>query len=305
MDSDSVRHEFQICETPDGITLDYTETEFCQCTWVQVENENGAEAMGKPVGNYVTIESDILLHGQTDDLGEIVKTVSRYLVKMMDITVEDSVLVVGVGNRNIIADSLGVRAADSIMATRHIAHQVEARNGKPIRKVSVITPGVMGVTGISTAEIIKSISDTIKPSLVILIDALAAGKTSRLCSTIQITDTGMTPAAGVLGQGKAQTIDAGFLGIPVIGVGMPTVISAVTIMTDFMSLLSQTHTGREELDAVMVEDINQYANEIFPSSSFVTTKEIDEAIQYSSYVLSTAMNMALFQDDWTQPSHDA
>ncbi|MCL2386632.1 MAG: GPR endopeptidase [Defluviitaleaceae bacterium] len=301
----STKHEFvDSYEPPNGVTLDTTETELCQCIWVQIQNESGVEAMGKPVGNYATIETDILLHGKMGELDEIAKTVSEYLAKMINISDEDSVLIVGIGNRNIISDSLGVRVADKVMATRHVAHQVEASNGKPIRTVSVISPGVMGVTGISTAEIIKSICNVINPSLVILVDALAAGKTSRLCSTIQITDTGMTPAAGILGKGNAQTIDFDYLGIPVVGIGMPTVINAATIMIDFISLLSQAHSDSEELDVAMVESIHQYADELFPSSSFVATKEIDAAIHYSSYVLSTAINMALFQEDWVQMSHN-
>jgi spore protease len=310
---DNSKHEFQSYETPDGVTMDTTETEFCNCDWVQIQNENGVEVMGRPVGNYVTIETNMLVHGRTGNLDEIAQTVSEYLVKMMGISDNDSVLVVGIGNRNVTVDSLGVRVADKVLATRHVAHEVESASGKAIRTVSVISPGVMGVTGISTAEIIKSICDVIKPSMVILIDALAARKTSRLCSTIQITDTGLSPSAGLLGQGKAQVIDSDYLGIPVLGIGIPTVINAATIIAETMNLFVDSHEGdrsqdtndSEALDELLVEKVNQYTGELFTSvSPFVATKEIDAAIHYASYVLSTAINMALFQEDWVQMPHN-
>ena len=302
----STKHEFvESYETPDGVTLDSTETELCQCTWVQIQNENGAEAMGRAIGNYVTIETDIMYRGKTGELDEIAKIVSEYLTRLMGISDDASVLVVGIGNRSVIADSLGVRAADKVLATRHVASQVKNSRGEQIRSISVISPGVMGVTGISTAEIIKSICDVINPSLVILIDALAARKTTRLCSTIQLSDAGIIPSAGLTGKANKQEINSDYLGLPTISMGIPTVVNAATIMTDFMSLLSQEHGGDEELDESMIERIHCYAEDLFLTSSpFVATKEIDAAINYSAYVLSTAINMALFGEDWVQMSHN-
>jgi spore protease len=286
-------------EMQDGVTLESFETELCKGSWVQIQNENGADAMGREIGNYVTIETDILYLGKTGGLDEIAKTVSEYLVKLMGIPNNASVLVVGIGNRNVIADSLGVRAADRVMATRHVANQVENGRSEPIREVSVISPGVMGETGISTAEIIKSICGAIEPSLVILIDALAARKTSRLCSTIQLSDAGIIPSAGLTGKANKQEINSAYLGIPTVSMGIPTVVNAATIMADFVSLMSQEHREDEDLDESMMEKITQYADALFSTSSpFVATKEIDAAIHYSSYVLSTAINMALFQEDW-------
>jgi spore protease len=300
---DKSNHEFHSHEMPDGVTLDSCETEFCECDWVQIQDENGAEVMGRAVGNYVTIKTDILERGRTGDLENVARTVSEYLMKMMNLSDEDSVLVVGIGNRSVIADSLGVCVADKVLATRHVASEVICASGKPIRSVSVISPGVMGVTGINTAEIIKSICGVIEPSLVIMIDALAAQKTSRLCSTIQLTDTGIIPSAGLLGKENCKEINRNYLGIPVIGLGIPTVVSASTIMADAINLLSQRHgeNDSEELDDVMIASLKKHANELFSSASpFVATKEIDTVTNYSSYVLSTAINMALFQEEWVK-----
>jgi len=298
---DNSKYEFQN-DMPEGVTVDSSETELCDCSWIEILDENGSEAMGKPIGNYITIETDIVGCGRNNELDEIAKTVSEYLVKIMGITVNESVLVVGIGNRNIIADSLGVRAVDKVWATRHVADEAGDLLGKAIPNVSVISPGVMGVTGISTADIVKSICDAIKPSLVIVVDALVARKTSRLYSTIQISDTGLTPSGGLLGNVK-QRIDSEFIGLPVISIGVPMVVSAATIITDFMGYVIEEHGDNEEVEvnATMLEDVNEYANELFSSSSpFVATKEIDTVVHYSSYIISTAINRALFQEDWEQ-----
>jgi spore protease len=306
-------HEFQKHEEPDGFTIDSIEADLCKCTWVKIQDENGEEAIGRSIGNYVTIETNIFENGQCGDLDEIAETVSEYLLKMMDISDEDSVLVVGVGNRSVIADSLGVRVADKICVTRHVVDEVNALHEMNLRPVSAISPGVMGITGLNTAEIIKSICDEIKPSLVIVVDALAASKTLRLCTSIQITDTGITPSAGMLGRNKTQTINAEYLGMPVISIGVPTVINAATIVADVLSLIVQKNEGYapqnsdedEILDAAMIENIHHYADELFSSSSpFVAPKEIDSVIQYSAYIISTAINRALFGEEWVQMSRN-
>jgi len=312
---DKTVNEFQAHEEPDGITIDATETDLCVCTWVKIENENGAEAMGKPTGNYVTIEVNIKESGQQQELYEIAETVSEYLVRLMNIAEEDSVLVVGVGNRSVLADSLGVRVADKIFVTRHMVGEVNQLLGTKVRPVSAISPGVMGVTGMNTAEIVRSICDEVKPKLVIVIDALAARRTSRLCSTIQLCDTGITPAAGLMGKDKRLAIDADYLGIPVISIGVPTVINAATIVADVFSLLAKKHISTEPentedeeedgvMDAELLERIQQCTDAMFQTSAFVTPKEIDAAIHYAAYIISTAINKALFGEEWEQmPSY--
>lgn len=298
---DNTKHEFETHETLNGVIATSTETEFCYCSWIQIQDENGAEEMGKPIGNYITIETDILEHGKMGDLDEIAKTVSEFLLRLTNISDDDSILVVGIGNRNILADSLGVRVTDKVIPTRHTVEEINNQFGTSIRTVSVISPGVMGTTGMSTAEIVKSICSEMKPSLVILIDALVALKTHRLYSTIQLSDTGLTPSGGISkNKNNTQTINSDYLGIPVIGIGVPTVINVANIMVDFISSFSQAFSD-EELDASLIESIHEHADSLFPSSSsFVSIKEIDVAIQYSSYIISTAINMAMLQENWLQ-----
>jgi len=227
--------------------------------------------MGKSVGNYVTIETSILENGQRGNLDEIAKTVSKYLMKIMNLSDEDSVLVVGVGNRSVLADSLGVRAVDKVCVTRHVVDEINGDLGTNLRPVSAIVPGVMGVTGLNTAEIIKNITDEVKPALVIVVDALAASKSHRICTAIQISDTGITPSVGLLGKHKKQTINAEYLGMPVISIGVPTVINAANIVADVLGLLLQQHDGFTPLDAdgdtafddALIENIRHYTDELF------------------------------------------
>ena len=294
-------HELDTNELPDGVTMVSTETEFCNCSWLHIEDENGVEAMGRPIGNYITIETAILEHGKMGDSEEIARTVSDFLLKLMNVSDDDLILVVGIGNRNVIADSLGVCVADKVVPTNHVLDELNEKFGTTsIRRVSVISPGVMGTTGMSTAEIIRSLCDEMKPSLVILVDSLAAIKTHRLYSTIQITDTGLTPSGG-MGNKNARTINSDYLGVPVIGIGVPMVISVANIMIDFMgSSYSQAYAGKE-LEDWMIEHINEYADALFPSSSsFVAVKEIEIAVQHSAHIISTAINMTMFQDEWMQ-----
>jgi len=309
---DKTINEFETCEEPAGAIVESYKNKFCECEWIKILDENTADAMKRPVGNYITIKTNILEHGATSNLDEIAKTVSDYLVKMMDIANSDSVLVVGIGNRNAIADSLGVRVAEKIWTTRHIVDEADKRYGKIIRPVSAITPGVTGVTGISISDIIKSICDKTKPSLVILVDAMAAGKTLWLNSSIQIRDTGITPSSGICGKKDKQKIDYDFLGVPVISIGVPTVMNAATIIMDAMSLLHKYEDDTpkdlndyERLDDLKIENIKQFADKLFLSSSpFVATMEIDAVVNYSSYIISTAINNALFQEEWMLMSHD-
>jgi len=156
-----MRHEFHNDIILDGVTIDSTETECCVCDWIRVQDEIGAEITGEPIGNYITIETDILRYGKSGKLEEIARTVSEYLLKLMNISYDDSVLVVGIGNRNSIVDSLGVHVADKILVTNHFPRESVELLGGGIRPVAVTVPGVTGCTGVSTSKTIKSICDII------------------------------------------------------------------------------------------------------------------------------------------------
>ncbi|MCL1862562.1 MAG: GPR endopeptidase [Defluviitaleaceae bacterium] len=285
-------------EIGDGFVIKSEETELCKSALLQIKNKNGEKAMGMPVGHYLTIETGILECGRNGRLEEVAKTVSEHLVKMMKIPDDAPVLVVGFGERNMITSCLGARVVDKIFVTRHLVDEARESLGIEVRPVSVITPGVTDSTGISTAEIIKSICDATKPSLVITIDSLAAQEASGLCSKIQIRDTGITLSYGSPENPNKQVINPEYLGIPMVSIGIPTVINAADIIVDAMN---RVFPDRDTVDAELLENIHRLSDTMFASSSpYVATKDIDAAIHYSAYVISAAINTTLFKENWPQ-----
>lgn len=243
-------------------------------TEIEVLNEMGAEELGKPKGKYITLEipefshDSELLDGRLSALSD---TLSDLLPDR-----DGTVLVAGLGNESITPDALGPRTARGIFATRHVNRQTATALGFPdLRPVSAITFGVLGQTGIETAETLKALTDAIAPSAVITVDALAARSLSRLGNTVQLTDTGITPGSGV-GNSRAR-IDSDSLGVPVIAVGVPTVVDAVTLIRDFTGDAQNMH-----------DEAKTQAREMM-----VTPREIDTLIHRASRFLSLALNCAL------------
>lgn len=243
-------------------------------TEIEVLNEAGAEEIGKPKGKYITLEIPEFSHDSElldGRLSALTDTLSDLLPDR-----NGSVLVAGLGNESITPDALGPKTARGIFATRHIDKQMAVGLGFPdLRPVSAVTFGVLGQTGLETAEALKALADAIHPCAVITVDALAARSLSRLGNTVQLTDTGITPGSGV-GNSRAR-IDRETLGVPVIAVGVPTVVDAVTLIRDF--------TGDEQ-------DLHEAA-EKEAREMMVTPREIDTLIRRASRFLSLALNCAL------------
>lgn len=240
-------------------------------TRITVTDANGEQALGRPKGTYITIETPPL----TDDAGideELVSSVKNELSRLLPES--GTILVVGLGNTNITPDALGPKTAERILATRHITGEIARSVGLgDLRGVAVLAPGVLGQTGIETAEIIAGIVSKIKPSAVMVIDALASRKLARLGCTVQIADSGICPGSGV-GNSRAE-ISFSTLGIPVIAVGVPTVVDAATLAFD---LIGESCDG-----------------EVSPRGEhmIVTPREIDILIDRASEMISSAMNIAL------------
>ena len=192
-------------------------------TIIEVVNKNGEMILGKPVGTYVTIESKSLREGDDSINKSFMKILHQNLAKM--IGKADKIMVIGLGNRAITPDSLGPLVIDNLYITRHLINEGLVKEDK---ELSALIPGVMAQTGIETSVIIKSVCDKVKPDVVIAIDALAAREPERLNSTIQICDTGINPGAGV-GNNRAR-LDKKTLGVKVIAIGVPTVISVPAIV---------------------------------------------------------------------------
>lgn len=265
-------------------------------TRVQITTQNGAKLLGKPKGTYITLEVPGLCEsGETSDVSEnheeIAEEISEQLKQLLP-GKEGSlqVLVVGLGNREVTADALGPAVADRLYVTRHMLQEFGTLGlrKKPAVISSCIIPGVMAKTGMETAEIVKGVVKETNPDVVIVIDALASRSTRRLNRTVQISNTGIHPGSGVGNHRNA--IDEDFLGIPVIAIGVPTVVDAATIVAD---ALEKMHKELEETVFLQARDsmaLNQLHN------MYVTPKDIDATIKRVSFTLAEALNMTFEAD---------
>lgn len=297
------RFESDNVEIP-GVVLEeyYDEKREITTTKVMIETENGAKMMGRPVGNYITLEAPNLAVPDEDYHREIAIEISKILKELIPNEKEEyQVLVVGLGNRLVTPDALGPKVADHLVVTRHIVKEYGkyAMGSEKAHMVSAIIPGVMGQTGMETLEIVKGIVEETKPDFAIAIDALAARNTKRLNRTIQIADTGINPGSGVGNHRNALTEET--LGIPVIAIGVPTVVDAATIVNDTMENLLAALETSEMLKGVGVVLQGYNATEkyelikelISPNLNglFVTPKDIDDTIQRISFTISEALNI--------------
>ena len=292
-----------------GVVLEeeYDKEREIRVTTVRIETENGAKTMGKPVGTYLTIEAPNLSSPDEGIHREVSEELAKYLIEVMEKIIPESehdkeVLVIGLGNRQATPDALGPYVADNLNVTRHIVKEygkyaaLEEMNCV----VSAIVPGVMAQTGMETAEIIKGVVRETKPDLLIVIDALAARNSRRLNRTIQIADTGINPGSGVGNYRNAITKET--IGVPVIAIGVPTVVDAVTIVSDTMeNLLSALETSKALIAVGLVRGGYSEAEKyelikelIAPNlnSMFMTPKDIDETVKRLSYTISEGLNLA-------------
>lgn len=258
-------------------------------TTVIIETENGAKTMGKPVGTYITMEAPNMSVPDEDYHREISNELAKHIRKLMG-EGEKSVLIIGLGNREVTPDALGPNVVSNVRITRHVIREYGAASvGKgEINQVSGIVPGVMAQTGMETLEIIKGVIEETKPELCIAIDALAARSTKRLSRTIQITDTGINPGSGV--GNHRNGLNRQELGIPVIAIGVPTVVDAATIVNDSMENMINTLDISDQMEKY------QMIREMIPShlnTMFVTPKDIDETVKRLAYTISEGLNIAL------------
>lgn len=241
---------------------------------VKITNTMGEQTVGKPIGTYVTITTSDFAHSSTDNVGEALRVATKEISSLIKDKTQGGVLVVGLGNRSCTPDALGPKAASRILVTRHMAdHLSNILQIPDMTKVCSVAPGVLGQTGLETAELIKGVVAKISPSLVIVIDALAARSMDRLGRTIQISDTGISPGSGV--GNSRQELNEKTIGVPVISIGIPTVVDAVTMAQDIL--------GTEQ-----AEDLDNERN-----SMIVTPREIDLLIEHSADIISMALNKAL------------
>lgn len=205
----------------DGIEVVEESEEDIKVTTVKVKNEQGSQKIGKPIGDYITIDMPSFTAYDGETMDRVSNVVAEVLERLIKIDVKKNVLIVGLGNWQVTPDALGPKVAEKIMVTRHLQTVMPEAIDDSVRPVCSIAPGVLGVTGIETVEIVKGVVEKIKPDLVICIDALAARRIERVNATIQIGNTGISPGAGV-GNNRKQ-INKENLGIDVLAIGVPTV----------------------------------------------------------------------------------
>lgn len=258
---------------------------------IVVENEVGAVNLGKPVGTYITLESENLRKEDESFHQPMMEVLAKHLRQF--IGNKRRIMVAGLGNRDVTPDALGPLVIDNLYVTRHLLK--EGIITKSV-ELSAIAPGVMAQTGMESVTILKALVKEIKPELVIVIDALAARDSDRLNKTIQLADTGITPGSGVGNHRNA--IDKDSIGVPVLAIGVPTVIAVPTIVNDAMDKMVETmgkQTTKHVLKKFNEEERYQLACEMvtpYLEKMFVTPKDIDEAVKRISYTISEAINTA-------------
>jgi spore protease len=261
-------------------------------TRVRIETEEGARKMGKAIGNYVTLEFPAIPERNMELEDEIANQLAKELKALLpEMTAKTTALVVGLGNWNMTPDALGPRVVDQMLVTRHMLMAMPDAIDERIRSVSAIAPGVLGLTGLETFEVISSLVERIAPDVLVVIDSLAARKASRIGTTIQISDTGIQPGSGV--GNRRQEISQKTLGIPVIALGVPMVVYASTIAQDAIEMaLSGGKRGLNSLEEKLLENVQQQVlSGAFPQM-VVTPKEVDELIEEASKSLAEGLNMA-------------
>jgi spore protease len=285
-----------------GIEVDEYNEGDIKITNVKVVSDIGEEMMGKPKGTYITIDIPEFVHYDGDAMDKVSIVMGKVLKPLVELDDSMTALVVGLGNWNVTPDAVGPKVVSKIMVTRHLKQLVPDSIDEGIRPVCAISPGVLGITGMETGEIIRGIVERIKPNLVICIDALASRKMDRVNRTIQIGTSGISPGAGIGNQ--RMEISEKTLGIPVIAIGIPTVVDAATLANDTIDLVldEMIRTAKEggefynmlksidkaEKQKMIVEILNPYVGNLV-----VTPKEIDVVINSVSKIIANGINIAL------------
>ncbi len=262
---------------PPGVEGETRTEAGCTLETLRVRSKEGAETLGKPEGNYVTVFPEAFLRREEGAFEAAAALLGRELRALLGLTAGASVLVAGLGNEAITPDSLGPRTLRHVLATRHLVSALPETFGA-FRKVAVMATGVLGNTGMESAELVRAAAEKLRPDAVIAVDALASRRLGRVCRTVQLTDTGIAPGSGV-GNARRE-LSRETLGMPVVGLGVPTVVDAATLAADLTEL-----SGRGE---AAPEDFGEYG-----AGMMVTPREIDQQISLMARLLGYGIDLAL------------
>lgn len=290
----------KISEIPGIETYEREINDKIKINLVKVVNEEGEKAIGKPIGNYITIDIKNLKCAIDEDKEKAINTVKDELSKVIDLhcNKNDEILIVGLGNQFVTPDSLGPKVIPELEITRHFLKYTPEYVVEGARSICAIAPGVLGTTGLETVEIVKGIVDNVKPKLLIVIDSLASKSIERISSSIQIADTGIVPGGGVENARKELSIKT--LGIPVIAIGVPMVVESAVLVNDCLNLfiekLQNEAKSNEYLNNLKEQNnYNEIRESLIPSgyNMIVTPKEIDDLIENMKDVIASAINLSV------------
>ncbi|AVD37694.1 TPA: GPR endopeptidase [Clostridioides difficile] len=285
-----------------GVKIETKELENCIVTKVEVIDEQGSEIMNKDIGKYITLESNLMKFDDDESREEMISYLKDELVDIFGQDENKKTLVIGLGNRNITSDALGPKSVSKTLVTRHLFKNYNKDYDDDFTEVSALSPGVMGVTGIETSEIVKSLVEKVKPDRVVAIDALASRKMERVNSTIQISTAGISPGGGVGNTRKSLTKET--LGVDVIAIGVPTVVDAATLTIDVLDMAIDNLIAQSEETESFYEMLKKLKEEEkyhlikdsldpYDKNLIVTPKDIDDTIENLSIIISEGLNRSL------------
>ncbi len=281
----------------DGVTEENEERDGIAISRITVATEEAAKRLGKAPGRYVTLDAPELASRPPELFRRVSQAASGELLRLIgELEPQAPILVVGLGNRAITPDSLGPRTAEHVYVTRHIKQHMPDAIPQSARAVSAISPGVLGVTGVETLEIVRGVVEKTKPALIIAIDSLASRRTERISTTVQLTDAGISPGAGV--GNNREGLNRETLGVPVIAIGVPLVVYASTISRDTIALIASDMgliNDEERVKRLAEKAISEKTGELI-----VTPKEIDSIVEDMTLILADSLNMALFGGDYDE-----
>lgn len=278
----------------DGVDVKNTDYDGVKLTEVKVSSAFGEKAIGKPMGTYITLESPNIMYSM-DDYEKSCGLIAEQIRKLSDINDESTILIVGLGNEKITPDALGPEVVSGLMITRHMKQYMPQYVAEGIRSVCAIAPGVLGTTGIETLEIVKGVAEKLKPDLIIAVDALASRSLDRISTTVQITDTGISPGSGI--GNKRLGINKETLNTKVIAVGVPTVVDAATVASDSIDIMlkNSNETSNFKSNADYHQAIEQALSKDI-GNLVVTPKDIDAIIKKIAKTVANGINLALHKD---------
>lgn len=284
-----------------GVSMEQHQREGVQVTVVEVLNDQGAQAIGKSKGRYVTIEAPELRASDKIVEERVARAVAAELHEMLPKGLDATYLVVGLGNWRATPDAVGPRVVEKLLVTRHLQGMLPPEARGKVHGVAAIAPGVLGTTGIETQEIIRGVVEKIRPSAVVVVDALAARSLNRLATTVQLADSGISPGSGI--GNTRRVLNQETLGVPVIALGIPTVVSAATIGYETLDLLSAQLKGKAALFDLLNEftpaEREALISEVLQpavGNLVVTPKEVDDLVEGAARLVAGALNGALNGD---------